>query len=399
MARGPHSKVCGPAVQKAQYLISTLPEMRDNIARQKAVYLKTHGVEMSPSQNAHTLATMLQLQSFFYEDIPDTAAPVHRFLDPGFWSCVFPEGFSCDPLTLGASLLESSAARQPTPGPYNPSSTSMVSLTEQGFHLETPLEPKATRVRLLCAKLTLSLIELQKIGLPPPFLFVLDDFWLLLNEQWDAADSVLGETVMEPDMNIWALLKSPPLNGGYMGGNFSASHRDQKYSSCHSEGGGAPCSVNLWTSFNPSGAHATNGAMRVLPIADDDFFFSPDHPSHSETKKSLDGNEHKVVILSAAAGVACMWVPSLIHYGGGCDVDSPLEPRSSMAVTFRQVGAARSEFGGGGGGSLSAPTAGPPPLTRSHLTHLTLTRRISYVAKALISFSHWHPGFPGFNCY
>ena len=218
-------------------------------------------------------------------------------------------------------------------------------------------------------------------------------------------------------MNVWSLRRPPPPplvagtgagegGGGvggkagagkgeeqeqeqeaYVGGNFSASHRDQKYSSCHSDDG-TPTSVNLWFPFNASGATATNGAMRVLPIPHDDFFYSPAHPAHLNTKISVESAEDDAVqILECSSGTACMWSPALIHWGGGCEASAADEPRASIAVTFRHSAAPPSEFG-----ANPAPPSGPPPLVRADLNNLVLSRRLAYVAKGILAYSHWHPG-------
>ena len=42
---------------------------------------------------------------------------------------------------------------------------------------------------------------------------------------------------------------APPYDGArenYVGGNFGASHRDQRYSASHSAADGSPQSVNVW---------------------------------------------------------------------------------------------------------------------------------------------------------
>jgi len=202
-------------------------------------------------------------------------------------------------------------------------------------------------------------------------------------------------------MSCWALRREAggcSAAGGdpYVGSNFSASHRDQSYSSYHDDEG-RPTSVNLWSPYNAGGATAENGAMRVLPCASDDFFFSPDHPLHFRTGASLDadGAAGAVATLACSAGDACMWSPSLVHWGGGCAADAPTEPRESLAVTFRAASAPRSRFGGGDGGDCAAVAAGPMIL--SDLSALPLRRRLAYVAKGLLAYSHWHAGFPGLD--
>jgi hypothetical protein len=209
---------------------------------------------------------------------------------------------------------------------------------------------------------------------------------------------------MQADMNCWALRPDPaPTHDGarecYVGGNFGASHRDQRYSASHSPADGSPQSVNVWCAFNPSGATRCNGAMRVIPIHSDDFFFSPSHDLHMDTATSLafdNGRAHDAaVVLHAARGQTCMWSPSLIHWGGSCSHSSAHEPRSSIAVTFRSSDAPCSIFGALERTDSTPPSGGPTPLLRHQLHNLSLQKRLAFVAKGLLAYSHWHPGFPG----
>jgi hypothetical protein len=97
------------------------------------------------------------------------------------------------------------------------------------------------------------------------------------------------------------------------------------------------------------------------------------------------------VVLECAAGGACAWSPSLVHWGGACAADAAEEPRASIAATLRRADAPRSEFGSG----ALRGAAGPPPLERAALDALPLRKRLAYVAKGLLAYSHWAPGFPG----
>jgi len=38
---------------------------------------------------------------------------------------------------------------------------------------------------------------------------------------------------------------------------------------------------------------------------------------------------------------------------------------------------------------------GPGPLARADLLELSLEKRLSYAAKAVLAYSHWSPGLPG----
>ena len=375
--------------------------MKANLARQQAAYLKAHGSEMPPAVLAHALATMLALQSLYFEDAPAASEARSELSDPAYWSSLVP-GASADPDALRAALALAAGERA---GAAPPPASSSEALEQQGFLIAEPQPRAAARVAALCATLALVLAQLQRAGLPPHFAFVYNASWQLLAEHWvGAAAAALGEgSVMEADMSCWALQRD---GGGaaapapYVGANFGASHRDQRYSACHAPSG-APSAVNLWTPFNACGARADNGAMRVLPIPADAFFYSPEHPLHLDTGASLreEGAEGAVRVLACGAGAACVWVPSLVHWGGACAAGAEGQPRASLAVTFRAAGAPRSAFGDGGGGSSSGSSSiadgGPPPMLLAHLDALPLARRLAYVAKGLLAYSHWFPGFPG----
>lgn len=205
-------------------------------------------------------------------------------------------------------------------------------------------------------------------------------------------------------MNCWALRRQNAEGDAdtrYVGGNFGACHRDQRYSACHADSDGSLQSVNVWCAFNPSGATAGNGAMRVIPIDSDDFFYCPSHELHMDTAAATAFDNYRArdshVVLETARGQPCMWTPSLIHWGAGCCASSPAEPRCSIAVTFRSSDAPTSVFGSYGRIASAAACEGPPPLLRADLKHIPLKRRLAYVAKALLAYSHWHPGFPGLD--
>ena len=365
---------------------------------------------MPRAMQAHALTQMFALQSLLFEDNADESDARRELYDPDYWHALAP-GASTNPdelrvallLTLSRAAAATADDVAPTPAsppPYDPEEV-VGRLREEGYCVLAPSPAAAAAVAGLCAELAAIQAALRAASLPPHFVYVYNAPWRLLAEHWvGPAAAALGEdSVMEADMSCWALRREAEDGGGagedpYVGSNFSASHRDQSYSSCHDDEGG-PTSVNLWSPYNVGGATAENGAMRVLPCASDDFFFSPDHPLHFRTGASLDaeGAAGAVATLTCAAGDACMWSPSLVHWGGGCAAAAPTEPRESLAVTFRAASAPRSRFGGGGGGDHASVAAGPMIL--SDLSALPLRRRLAYVAKGLLAYSHWHAGFPG----
>lgn len=374
--------------------------MKDNLARQHAAYVELHGTPMPKAMQAHALTQMFALQSLLFEDSVDESDARRELYDPDYWHALAP-GASTDADELRIALAISRAAAT------NDFDLDGVggSIRGEGYCVVPPPPPAAAAgadVAGLCAELARIQAALRDAALPPHFIYVYNAPWQLLAGHWiGPATAALGEnSIMEADMSCWALRRDRHDDGGgaktaYVGANFAASHRDQSYSSCHDDMG-EPTSVNLWSPYNAGGATAENGAVRVLPCSADDYFFSPDHPLHHRTAASLvvPGAAEAVATLTCAAGAACMWSPSLIHWGGGCEAHAATEPRESLAVTFRAATAPRSRFGvGRDDDDCDAVAAGPMIL--ADLSALPLRRRLAYVAKGLLAYSHWHAGFPG----
>lgn len=383
--------------------------MKDNLARQQAAYAKLHNGEPMPqSMVKHAVKQMFALQSFLFEDDIVESDALSKLYDVEYWHTLVPES-STDSSELRSALLSRvmedsdnnvASASTLTPSSSVLSDDNAVSslLREQGYCILPPANVAAsTAISKLCKELICIQTALQAEGLPPQFIYVYNAPWQLLAEHWRGpATAALGkDSILEADMNCWALRRrifTPTVEVPYIGANFAASHRDQIYSACHDDDGECT-SVNLWTPFNVGGATSENGAMRVLPCTSDDFFYCPDHPLHFQTSASLDveGAAEAVVTLTCASGDACLWSPSLIHWGGSCNADATDEPRQSLAATFRSASAPRSQFGGGD----SKAAAGPGPMILADLNDLTLQRRLAYVAKGLLAYSHHFPGFPG----
>lgn len=218
------------------------------------------------------------------------------------------------------------------------------------------VEPLVAAVRRLAAA-----------GWPPAFLLVFDDVWTLLDGCFAVAAELLGgDVVLESDVNCWALRAGAPREN-YVGRGFSAPHRDLAYDRCH-DADGAPQSLSLWVPL--TAATRDNGCMRVV------------------ARGAADGTA-----LVAGAGDVCCWEPSLLHWAGACEAGEV--PRVSIGATFRRADAPASRFGGPSAADPSR--AGPPPASRAAARDLPLATRLSYVAKALVAYAHWYPGFPGFD--
>ena len=109
--------------------------------------------------------------------------------------------------------------------------------------------------------------------------------------------------------------------------------------------------------------------------------------------------------LVCKAGDVCTWVPSLIHWGGKCKQEC-VEPRISIAMTFRKSGAKQSVYGSidqenkeenSTATGSSDEEKEPKPVQRKDILNLTMSERLGYIAKSIISYAHWYPGLPGLS--
>ena len=78
-------------------------------------------------------------------------------------------------------------------------------------------------------------------------------------------------------------------------------------------------------------------------------------------------------------------------FWGHCAVEADWCLQSDAMANSRLQGCVQ-------GDPTGASSDGPPPLSREQLVSAaTIPRRLAYVAKALISFAHHYPGFPGLS--
>ena len=78
--------------------------MKDNLARQQAAYVESHGVPMPRSMQAHALTQMFALQFILFKDSEDESNARRELHDPDYWHALAP-GSSTDPDELRAALL------------------------------------------------------------------------------------------------------------------------------------------------------------------------------------------------------------------------------------------------------------------------------------------------------
>jgi hypothetical protein len=386
------------------------------LEQQKNLYLDEHGTPMNAVQEKQNFDIMVSLQGLYFCDAESIS---HFGSDAKYWETIS-DGLHCtsdvEDFSKRLEALRQKDASLKTAGGEKLTETGRL-IENQGFAVVDNSNMTEAR-KLVLRRIWNTVKNLEQEGWPAAFIFLFDEFWMFhVEPMFDIYGALLDDNdcLMEPDLNCWSLRPTPMATGryvgeessNYIGRNFGKSHRDMKYNMCHDADTEKFNSLNAWVPMNPSGASHLNGAMRVIPIEYDDFHYDSNHLYHMNTKKALGFMEKGVLekeatkILEAGVGALCTWVPSLIHWGGACGNASMLEkgntePRMSFAATFRKSIAPRSQYGVDGSETEDLEK-GPPPIGRKDLNFLDIGRRLSYVAKAIISFAHWYPGFPGLD--
>ncbi|GMI18036.1 hypothetical protein TrLO_g3946 [Triparma laevis f. longispina] len=369
--------------------------MLENLKRQCSVR------PLTDDQKAHTLAMMYELQTLYFGD--DSAQA--KYGDAKYWEnlsggrlhIVSPGDQAADSKSGLPNAEESRINDTPAPTSETPL---MSAVAEVGYHVSPP--PSTAASLSLAINHTLS--ALASAGWPPQFLLLYDETWALLADTIaQQYSSFSPDLILEADVNVWHLTRpvgeetiheeaspSPSPIHPQIGSNFPNPHRDMVYSECHDDDE-APTSLSVWIPLTPSGATTTNGCMRVLPLESDDFFYSPNHPFHSQNSRYEDGGDEERLEVPQFGSAA--WDPSCVHWGGSCEAGSEAEPRASLAFTVRKRDATKGEFTVGGEQSGVQQT-GPASIPVAKCHEGGIRRRLSVVSKAILGYSHHWPGLP-----
>lgn len=217
---------------------------------------------------------------------------------------------------------------------------------------------------------------LRTRGLPPVFVFMYDEAWLLWERLFGMAAAILGDADVKLDASIFAWALQPGGGKGAVGNNFGRPHRDDSYSDCHSADGRLKV-LSVWLPVVP--VSTVSGCMYVVPASHDPLFSQPEHEHHMQPEKQMPWAHIRA--LPAAAGDVLMWKGNLIHWGSACDAYVE-QPRKSVASAFYASGAS-DELEGISRLRLRAGLA----------THV----RLKLIIRALLTYERWHPGFGGLD--
>jgi hypothetical protein len=262
--------------------------MAETLQLQQQRYEELYGVPMTEQQISTNYKLLVCLQGLYFQD----EESVKMFSDTDYW-----EDLSDGHLHVTTSGLNI----KKTAKFESCSSAEQEKLDSQGCAILRSVHIRSELFPIL--QQTIRNLVAHKW--PPSFIFLYDEVWTeLIEPLWDVYNHLLGEGCwMESDLNCWCLRipKSerdaasgiPHKAGNYIGANFGNAHRDMRYDACHGDDEKFT-SLNAWVAINPAGATTENGCMRVIPLENDDFFYSPDHPYHMNTAKALSFMEDQV---------------------------------------------------------------------------------------------------------
>lgn len=339
---------------------------------------------------ARTLEILFELQTLYFSD--DEA--VIKYGEPSYWENLSGGLLTCccidedDDRKVDHDDDENNTLLTHPLSTNSSTSNLMKNITSRGYDV---LPPPTFRNKEVSPMAFSSTIEaLGNAGWPPQFLLMYNEIWELLK---DSVHAMIGEACenlyIESDVNIWSLQRNDPT-GSYIGGNFIQPHRDMVYDACHDDDE-QPTSLSVWIPLNPSGATSHNGCMRLLPIEEDDFFYSPQHPRHSNNSEYSDDDAEKLLCSQFGSGI---WDPTCVHWGGSYEADkTEEEPRSSLAFTVR-LGKKAADFGTCISSTSPKQQTGPSACLVKNCNKGGSKRRLQVVAKSLLSYSHHWPGFP-----
>ena len=229
--------------------------------------------------------------------------------------------------------------------------------------------------------------HLRQAGLPPAFLFMFNEPWMLADRCGELLRPVMGEEAeLDEAVFAWALAAAAEADGADaaaappIGSNFGRPHRDASFDASHTACGDAS-ELTVWVALTP--CTTSNGCMLVVPSQHDPLFRKSSAPLHMQPDKAMPWAH--VRPLTCEAGTILIWHASLIHWGTACDAGEP-QPRKSVGCAFK-LPAAR------GRGRAAAPR-----VTRQRLAEgLSVRERLRLVMQTLLKYEHWAPRFGGLD--
>lgn len=242
--------------------------------------------------------------------------------------------------------------------------TSVGELEAQGYAVAQPSGPGYKELVQGLLHLVAELSE----HLPPAFCYVFEATWRLILAIWPIAEQLLGgECVLEPSFAAFRLNPDKAKKGRYVGNNFAKPHRDYSYEDAIDKEGHLKL-LSVWVPL--CDITARNGCMYVVPRSED--------PHFADSSESLQEPEVPQDSLRALAphpaGSFMCWSGNTIHWGSSCQKGE--DPRTSIALVFRKVGA-----------SLSQQERS---LTKEDVRNADVRQRLKWIVAAVRFFNHWY---------
>lgn len=204
---------------------------------------------------------------------------------------------------------------------------------------------------------------LHRSGIPLPFAFVYDEFWLVYRRVAHFIGAALGEDYRAlPDFWVWYV---PPNDQGAGWGP----HRDRVQPSLDPDN--SPHSMTVWLPFTD--AVPLSGCMYVLPAHLDARFRDRvwDGPGNNHVP-----DPQAIRALPATAGSFLAWNQAVLHWGGRASRLAST-PRISAAFEFQRA---------------DRPAFNQPLLDPSRLP--SFTERLGLIGKQALQYRHMYPLTP-----
>ncbi len=266
--------------------------------------------------------------------------------DQAFWTDFAP--------TLGiesGELIQSTQLFNLTPD----SSTALHALMRREGYFQMP----PVDWQLPLAEMSSLIARLDAAGIPVPFAFVYDEFWLMFVKLHVVIEGLLGPGYMRlPD--FWAWFVDPRRDdAGWK------PHRDKTFGTLREDG--SPKSLTVWIPL--SDATTLNGCMYIVP-ADRD-------PTYNTAQCNEWKFAHQDIrALPAEAGSIFMWNQQVLHWGSH---GTPRETRPRVSVAL--------EFQAGDIPAYNQPLMAPTSIPN-------FRARLGLIGKQILQYQHMYPLSP-----